>query len=43
MKKYVGPNVIVVLLDKRDVVTVSDATLASGVGFDGYDFGGTWL
>lgn len=43
MKKYVEPDLIVIALDQRDVVTVSDATVEDGVGFDGYDFDGVWL
>lgn len=43
MRKYVAPNVSVVLLDQSDVVTASNATNQEGLDFDGYDFGGTWL
>lgn len=43
MKKYVEPDVIVVLLDKRDVVAASNPTIQEGLSFDGYDFGGVWL
>jgi len=43
MRKYVAPDVSVVPFDQSDVITASNTTNQEGLGFDGYDFGGTWL
>lgn len=45
MRKYVEPNVDVILMEERDVVVASGAGAANqeGLNFDGYDYGGNWL
>ena len=43
MRKYVEPDVLVVLLEQNDVVTVSNPTAEGGLELENYDHNGNWL